>query len=337
MGVNWTRGEADPAGAGSVSAGQRPSSTMRHRRSRTPPVPARAGIFPRRIHLCAGQPLVDALKTAQRMIPADLEAAARAGDIVDSRGRPLRLDEPAPGIAYVHSAAPDEPGYTDPLEIVWSSPRARIVNKPAGIATIPRGSHIACTVTTAARRQWGNDSATPAHRLDRLTSGLLLIVTDPTFRGAYQTLFDRRAVEKTYRAVTGCRGPLPRPGMSRELRVRLARARGEAKVRPCPDGKLALTEAKVTAVDEDRRLLEWSLRPRTGLTHQLRVSLAVAGFPILGDPLYGSLDPRPACLDGTLHLHAASLSLKDPVDGRDITCHAPPPWGGLDRVTIPAV
>jgi tRNA pseudouridine32 synthase/23S rRNA pseudouridine746 synthase len=81
-----------------------------------------------------------------------------------------------------------------------------VVDKPPFMSTLPRGMHITQTAVVRARREFGIESLSPAHRLDRLTSGVLLFTIKPSVRGAYQRLFEARQVVKTYEAVT----PVPK-------------------------------------------------------------------------------------------------------------------------------
>lgn len=102
---------------------------------------------------------------------------------------------------WVFAPVPDEPCEPIALPIVAESEHWIVVDKPHGIATTPRGSHVARSVTVAARRQFGSDVLSPAHRLDADTAGLVLLVKEPQWRGPYQLLFERRRVEKRYHAV----------------------------------------------------------------------------------------------------------------------------------------
>lgn len=102
---------------------------------------------------------------------------------------------------WVFAPVPDEPEQPIELPVVAESDHWIVVDKPHGIATTPRGSHVARSVTVAARRQFSSDVLSPAHRLDADTAGLVLLVKEPEWRGRYQLLFERRRVEKRYRAV----------------------------------------------------------------------------------------------------------------------------------------
>lgn len=134
---------------------------------------------------------------------ADFVATAfAAGDVVSSLGVALSPDAKllTGQRYYLHRVAPDEGVALPKLQVLWEGEGAIVVNKPASLATIPRGSWITRSVVVAARRQFGNDEITAAHRLDRLTTGCLLLTLGSKYRARYQQLFDRRQVKKIYLA-----------------------------------------------------------------------------------------------------------------------------------------
>lgn len=236
----------------------------------------------------------------------DVEAAREAcvrGDVVTSAGLPLGPDDlvEVGQQLFIHQVAADEPGWTAPLRVLWEGPGAVVVDKPAGIATTPRGAFVARSVTVAARRQWGNDAVTPAHRLDRLTSGCLLLVTDPQARRTYQEAFATGRAHKSYLALTPAAGVQAGDTFTWQPRLRIP-ARG-GRVSVGPGGVPTRTDAAVLEVRQGRAM--WRLTPTGGKMHQLRVTLADAGFPILGDPLYGAGERE----GERLFLHAVALEV----------------------------
>jgi len=209
-----------------------------------------------------------------------------------------------------------------------------VADKPSGLLCQPgRGPHLADSLLTRLQQQW--PTAQLVHRLDRDTSGLVLLALDPALHRALSQLFAERLVRKTYRAdVLGV--PAQRAG---GIHLPLARrSRQPPLYGPDPAGKPAHT---------DWQLLEacglWSrleLQPHTGRSHQLRAHLAAIGHPILGDPLYGAqarqaraqanLNPgKPALRPGVaetmeasrgpqatrLRLHATALAFRHPLSG----------------------
>ncbi|OWM37550.1 23S rRNA pseudouridylate synthase, partial [Corynebacterium diphtheriae subsp. lausannense] len=91
-----------------------------------------------------------------------------------------------------------EPTIPYSCTVVYEDSTILVADKPPFLATMPRGKHITNSATVQLRRSTGIDELSPAHRLDRLTSGLLLFTKHKRVRGAYQTLFSERNVRKTY-------------------------------------------------------------------------------------------------------------------------------------------
>lgn len=298
---------------------------------------------------------------------ADFVAKAFAsGDVVSPLGIALSPDSKllAGQRYYLHRVAPDEGSALPKLQVLWEGEGAIIVNKPASLATIPRGSWITRSVVVAARRQFHNDQITAAHRLDRLTTGCLLLTLDPKYRARYQQLFDRRQVKKIYlaRSRGGCGGgavSVPQVGESFDFQLPMYKETGSlavsigvppigSKVASCKSrtrtlvlGKFPLPEKTEKAEGEgnanpdnpghapEEELL-WQLEPETGFTHQLRATLAHFGYPLVGDPLYPEVLPAkaPENVEPQLCLHAQELQFPDPGNpGTTVTVTAPvPTW-----------
>src|SRR5690625_2399337 len=109
------------------------------------------------------------------------------------------------------------------LEIVYSGEDLVVVDKPHFLATTPRAGHVTETALVRLRRDLDLPDLAPAHRLDRLTAGLLVFTVDPAHRGAYQELFAARRVHKTYLAVAPAPEGTPRV---RERFSRIVKTRG---------------------------------------------------------------------------------------------------------------
>ncbi len=149
----------------------------------------------------------------------------------------------------------------------------------------------------------------PAHRLDRLTAGVLLFTTRRELRGAYQTLFARGLVRKTYLARAAIDPDLVLP---RVVRSRIIKRRGHLQAVSEPGVPNA--ETLVELQDPDGL---YRLTPRTGRTHQLRVHMASLGVPITGDPLYPNvIDVAADDFSTPLQLLAQRIEFDDPLTGR---------------------
>lgn len=181
---------------------------------------------------------------------------------------------------------------------------------------MPRGRHVAQTAVVRLRRELDLPELSPAHRLDRLTAGVLLFTTRRQVRGAYQMLFARGLVSKTYLARAGVDPALNFP---RVLRSRIVKHRGQLQAVCEPGVPNAETVAELVAPDGLYRLT-----PRTGRTHQLRLQMASLGLPIIGDPLYPNIIDVPADDFSTpLQLLAQRIAFTDPRAGvrREFVSH----------------
>ncbi|MFD7992961.1 RluA family pseudouridine synthase [Streptomyces mexicanus] len=292
------------------------------RRSPTPPapLPQRHGVDPVRVRLPAGGPwatvrehLVERLSGAE---PGAVEAMLRAGEIVGADGRPVPPDAPyRPGMCvWFHRQLPEEVPVPFPLHVVHRDEHLVVVDKPHFLATTPRGAHVTETALARLRRELDIPTLGAAHRLDRLTAGLVLFTVRPEERGRYQTLFRDRRVRKEYEAVAPYDPDL---GLPRTVRSRIVKERGVLAAREVPGEPNAVTHVAVVEHRPADGLARYRLVPDTGQTHQLRVHMSALGVPILGDPLYPRVtDPVPAGdFRRPLQLLARTLEFTDPVTG----------------------
>jgi tRNA pseudouridine32 synthase/23S rRNA pseudouridine746 synthase len=168
--------------------------------------------------------------------------------------------------------------------------------------------NVAQTALVRLRRQLDNPELSPAHRLDRLTAGVLLFTARPEVRGRYQLLFAQGMVAKTYLAMSSGDRTVELPTT---IRNRIVKRRGQLQATIEPGEVNA--ETLVEHVVDNR----FRLTPRTGRTHQLRLHMASLGLPIDNDPLYPEVR-RVADDDfsAPLRLLAFRLEFDDPITGR---------------------
>ena len=242
-----------------------------------------------------------------------VEAATRLAPGQSVRIPPLPA-APAPPSA---PPLPDERARAE-LErmVLWRDDHLIVLNKPAGLPT-QGGPGIARHLDgmLAAFATEGGGRPRLVHRLDRDTSGVLVVARTPGVAAKLAAAFRSRAVEKTYWAVVVGR-PVPVEGRIDLPLVRHEPGLGGARVAPAAEGEAdaarAITDFRT--LDHAGRKLAWlELSPLTGRTHQLRVHCAAIGAPILGDDAYGTTSVEGFAPQ--LHLHARRLVLPHPAGG----------------------
>ncbi|NMN01244.1 23S rRNA pseudouridylate synthase [Bifidobacterium sp. DSM 109958] len=223
----------------------------------------------------------------------------------------------------------EEPEIPFGMGVLYEDERIVVVDKPHFLATTPRGMWYRQTALMRLRERYDDPLITPAHRLDRLTAGVVVFVRDPACRGAYQMLFQEHRAVKTYECLAPC-APVSRPrfGTVEPLepprvfplrrRSRIVKRRGVLQAYEEPGAVNAETVIEIGGGVPGRPdLRSYVLHPRTGKTHQLRVHMASLGLPITGDDFYPVLrDPRSYDdFDQPLELVARTLEFTDPVTG----------------------
>lgn len=293
------------------------------RRKLRSPLPQRDGLDPVRLHLPTDGRWATVRDFLVERIPklaADrIDEMLRAGRFVTHDG-PLALESPyrPGGFVWFHRDVAPETPVPFELEVLHRDEEILVVDKPHFLATTPRGGHITETALVRLRRQLDLPDLSPAHRLDRATAGVVLFVVDPALRGAYQTLFHDRRVDKTYEAIAGYDPDLALP---RTVRSRIVKHRGVLAAVEEPGAPNA--ETRVELLERRGDLARYRLHPRTGRTHQLRVHLNSLGLPIVGDDLYPEVRATsPDDFTHPLRLLARSLEFPDPRTGEPRHFHS---------------
>lgn len=315
------------------------SDRLQPPRGQRSPLPVRDGLTATRARLPADATTWSAAEWVGHLIatqrhrhPADdahaLAERFAAGQVVDRRGVPFAPDDiitPGQDVFFYRIPAP-EVHVPYEVEVVYRDEDLLIADKPPFLATMPRGRHITETLTVRLRRALDIPELTPAHRLDRLTSGLLLCTLRREVRGAYQQLFADRAVSKTYEAIAA-HDPALAPGSV--WRSRMSKVAGEIQGHIVPGEPNAVTmlidATPLTAVEQARLeavhgpqppLARYVLAPETGRTHQLRLHMWEHGVPILGDNIYPRIHTEAEeDFSRPLHLVSTGLSFTDPLSG----------------------
>jgi 23S rRNA pseudouridine1911/1915/1917 synthase len=225
------------------------------------------------------------------------------------------------------------PNSTAP-EVLWEDNHLLALNKPAGWLVQPDPSE-AFALEQWAERWVAKRAGKPKafigvpHRLDRPTSGLVLLAKTSKALARLNQAFHDRTVTKTYWAVVeGC----PSAPEAR-LEHRLARdgKNNKSFVSKLPDAQQAVLHYRIVTKGDRYTLVEVDLE--TGRHHQIRVQLAAIGHPIKGDLKYGAKRSNP---DGSIHLHARRVELAHPVGGAPLVVVAPLPKEALWQALAPA-
>jgi len=271
------------------------------------------------------------------------QAAIRAGEVkvngrtakvslVLEEGQRLAIAPTLGQGAYVgaESGGPAPQPEAIPLPIVYEDEHLLVVNKPAGLVVHPAPGHATGTLVNALLAHLpdlaeADDAATPGrpgivHRLDKDTSGLLVIAKDAATHAALAHQMQERTMVKRYLALVEGHmdmaeglidAPIGRDTRHRQRMALVAAARG---------GREARTRFRVDREAKGRTLLDVQLE--TGRTHQIRVHLAAVRHPVVGDLVYGrAQEPMPP----RMFLHAAHLSFTHPTTGEWVSFDAPLP------------
>jgi 23S rRNA pseudouridine1911/1915/1917 synthase len=209
------------------------------------------------------------------------------------------------------------------LDVIHEDRDILVVNKPAAMTVHPAPGHRASTLVNAVLAHCGDLSGIGGvlrpgivHRLDRDTSGVIVVAKHDAAHNALAKQLKAREVDKVYVAlVEGT--PKPADGVIDAPIARDPRRRQRMAV--VEGGREAATAYRVLERFEGVSLVE--ARPRTGRTHQIRVHLAAIGHPIVGDPVYGRRSP----LVPRQFLHAARIEFAHPATGERVAYDAPLP------------
>jgi len=261
---------------------------------------------------------------------AQIQALIRQG-LVTVNGGPAKASLRLEGgevvrllVPPLETPAEPEPE-TIPLQVLYEDEHVAVVDKPAGMVVHPAFGHQSGTLVNAVLARWPQIAefaevgrAGIVHRLDKDTSGVILIAKTPQALNSLRAQFKARQVQKRYLALVEgipgtSEGVINAPiGRDPKRRKQMAVLR---------EGREAITEFRLLEVFTAHSLLEaW---PKTGRTHQIRVHLAFIGHPVVGDTVYGR---RKQTLKLSRHfLHAASVTFTLPGTDRRITVESPLP------------
>lgn len=249
----------------------------------------------------------------------------QVGDIV--RVPPVRSEAPPPSGDGAPAAkrVPSRLIETVRAAVLYRDETLLVVNKPAGLA-VHGGSGVSFGLIEALRAAFPDDELELVHRLDRDTSGCLLVARKASTLRTLHALLREHAFEKRYLALVAGKWDLGKKRIDMPLRTDL-RVSGERTVKAHASGKAAVSDFRPVQFFSNRAsLLEVSIQ--TGRTHQIRVHAAYAGHPVAGDEKYGDAQVNAALAEfglARMFLHASSVSFVWPQSGTEFSANAPLP------------
>jgi 23S rRNA pseudouridine1911/1915/1917 synthase len=252
-------------------------------------------------------------------VEVDGRAARKAGQPLEAGSTlTVRIPPPAPSGLLPENI---------PLDILFENDDLLVVNKPAGMVVHPAAGHASGTLVNAVLGYdpdlegiGGEERPGVVHRLDKETSGLILLAKNERAHRWLQDQFRLRNVEKTYLALVDGKPPTPAGRVEAPI-GRDPKNRKRMAIVPASKGREAVSEYKTLEEFEKHTLLEF--HPLTGRTHQIRLHCAFLKCPIVGDMVYGRKTPTLEI--GRHFLHAWRLNILLPNEKEPRTFEAPLP------------
>lgn len=235
----------------------------------------------------------------------DGRAAKKAGQVVEHGQKVIvRIPPPAPSGLIAEDI---------PLDIVFENDELIVINKPAGMVVHPAAGHASGTLVNAVLGYdpemegiGGEERPGLVHRLDKETSGLIVLAKNDEAHNWLQDQFRLRKVEKTYLALVDGKPPTP-SGRVEAAIGRDPSHRKKMAIVSARKGREAISEYKTLENFKNHTLLEF--RPLTGRTHQIRLHCQFLGCPIVGDAIYGRKNPSIKLERHFLHAYRLKIIL----------------------------
>lgn len=281
-------------------------------------LPTRDGVGPSVITLPVGDWLliIDFLMDRFNAIPRDQWHARMQNNLVmDENGQAVHSDRPYQSHLkiYYYRALENEAPIPFEEKIVFQDEHIIVADKPHFLPVMPAGIYLQETLLVRLKRKTGIEPLVPMHRIDRETAGLVVFVIKPETRGAYQSLFLSKSVEKCYQAIAPYRSDLVFPIT---YQSRLQESKNFMQMEAV-EGE-PNSETQIQILEHRHGLARYQLKPITGKKHQLRAHMAALGIPILNDliyPVHRAADEEN--FDKPLQLLAQRIAFVDPITGQE--------------------
>jgi tRNA pseudouridine32 synthase/23S rRNA pseudouridine746 synthase len=282
------------------------------------PLPMRDGVAPSYLWLTETRAGGMLRFLSERFPDVPLQSwAARLerGDVVDAKGAKVVFDTPVrQGMRIWYYRELETPETPIPFDehVLFQDAHILVADKPHFLPTIPTGRFLKETLLVRLKRTHGLPHLVPIHRLDRETAGVVIFSHNPASRGAYQSMFQKRVVKKTYEAIAPVLSGRTLPFTYRSRMQDAGQFFLSEEVAGEPN-----SETLIEMLEQRGDLARYRLHPHTGRKHQLRLHLSSLGAPIVGDSFYPVARPCGSDDFGApLKLLARAIAFDDPLTGQ---------------------
>jgi len=281
-----------------------------------PPLPMRDGVAPSYLYLPEGQ-WPDLITFLTARFPDVAQASWRErmarNEVVDGDGNVLAPHSPFKRglrIFYYRELEAETP-IPFAEEILFMDEHLLVVDKPHFLPMIPTGRFLHETLLVRLKKTLGEAALTPIHRLDRETAGVVIFSRNVATRGAYQSMFQQRVIEKEYEALA------PRlHGRDFPFTYRSRMVDGDKFFVMKEEAGEPNSETLIDVIEHRADATLYRLHPHTGRKHQLRLHLASLGIPIINDAFYPvALPCKQDDVSQPLKLLARRIAFADPLSG----------------------
>jgi tRNA pseudouridine32 synthase/23S rRNA pseudouridine746 synthase len=263
--------------------------------------------------------ILDFLLERFPFIPKDIQIQRmNLGHIVSETGEPFGPQSVYQSEIHLlyYREIPDEPNIPFQEKILFKDDAIIVVDKPHFIPVTPTGRFVRECLLSRLKHRYQNEEISPIHRLDRETAGVILYSCNAKIRGAYQHLFEKRQVRKTYEAIA--LAPKTEIEFPYTHRSHIESSGNPFFIMHEREGVTPNTETVINVLETEDDLARYKLEPITGKQHQLRVHMSSIGSPILNDPFYPALMPNKGeDYSKPLQLLAKSVQFTDPITNEE--------------------